>query len=100
MAAKPPENVKENTMNELRTHYLVRFSRKTGKIDTSLEALGNALLRMWALQNTTKGKDTIIFDKETGEIVEYLEGTGDFPKITKGGNIREYCEGLLEAINK
>lgn len=87
-------------MNELRKYYLVRFSRKTGKIDTSLEALGSAQLKWWGLTNTTKTKDTIVFDKETGEIAAYYEGTGDFPKIYEdGGNIEDYCEGLLEAIN-
>lgn len=87
-------------MSELRKYFLVRFSKKTGKIDTSLEGIGKGMLKLWALQNTTKTKDTIVFDKETGEIEAYYEGTGDFPKITKGGNIEDYCIGLLEAINE
>lgn len=95
-------------MTELKTCYLVRFNRKTGKIDTTMQALGNALLQMWALQNTTaKTKDTIIFD-EDGEVITYYEGTGDFPDITKYGEgtaegihfIDEFCEGLLEAVKQ
>lgn len=95
-------------MAELKTCYLVRFNRKTGKIDTTMQALGKALLQMWALQNTTaKTKDTIIFD-EDGEVITYYEGTGDFPDITKYGEgtaegihfIDEFCEGLLEAVKQ
>ena len=86
----------------LKEYVLVRFSKKTGKIDTTLEALGNATLKLWALQNTTKTKDTVIFAKDSGDIVEYYEGTGDFPKITKPDdkvkNIEDLCPGLLEAV--
>lgn len=92
----------------LRTYYCVRFSRKTGKIDTTLSGVGRGMIQMWALQNTTaKTKDTIIFD-EYGWVHSYYEGTGDFPKITKYGegteegvhHIDEFCEGLLEACLK
>lgn len=84
----------------LPTYYLVRFNRKTGTIDTSLECKSSAMMKLWALHNTTKTKDTIIFNKETGEIIVYYEGTEDFPKIYEnGGNIEEYCEGILKAIN-
>lgn len=88
-------------MKELKTTYLVRFTRRTGKIDKTMSALGNALLRLWALQNTTaNSKDTIIFD-EDGWVLWYYEGTGDFPKIIDvhgEQHIDEYCEGLLEEL--
>lgn len=85
---------------EIKTYCLVRFARKSGKIDTTLEGVGSGLLRMWALQNTTKTKDTIIFEKNTGYVCWYYEGTGDFPKIESDdlGHINDYCDGLLEAI--
>ena len=91
----------------IKRHFLVRFTRKSGKIDTTMSGLGNALMRMWAMQNTTKSKDTIIFD-EDGLIKFYFEGTGDFPKITEYGegkaegihHIDEFCEGLLAACKK
>jgi len=91
---------------ELKKTYCVRFNRKTGKIDKTLSGLGNAMLRLWALQNTTaKSKDSIIFD-EDGLVIMYLEGTGDFPNVTKYGEgteegihfIDEFCEGILEAL--
>ena len=94
-------------MSELKTFYCVRFNRRNGKIDKTLSGLSNALLRLWALQNTTKSKDTIIFD-EDGLVIMYFEGTGDFPNITKYGEdseegihfIDEFCEGLLEKIKE
>lgn len=85
---------------ELKTYCLVRFARKSGKIDTTLEGLGSGMLRLWALQNTTKTKDTIIFEKDTGNVCWYYEGNGGFPKIedTNLGHINDYCPGMHEAI--
>lgn len=88
-------------MPDLKKYYCVRFNRKSGKIDVTLEGLGKAMLNLWALQNTTKKtQDSIVFEKETGDVVSYYEGTGDFPKIIKEdlGNIEKYCPGLLEAL--
>ena len=85
---------------ELKTYCLVRFARRSGKIDTTMEGIGSGMLRLWALQNTTKTKDTIIFEKDTGDVCWYYTGTGDFPKIEEEnlGNIEDYCSGLLEAV--
>lgn len=84
------------------TFVLVRFTRKSGRIDTTLEAVGNALLKLWALRNTTKTKDCIIFSKTTGQVVYYTEGTGNFPDVQDKdlGNIEKYCPGLLAEIQK
>lgn len=89
---------KEKYLDE---YCLVRFSKKTGKIDTTLEAMGCAMLKMWALRNCTKTKDIIVFHKKTGNCIIYLEGTGEFPKIFEEelGNIESYCPGMLEAVN-
>ena len=87
-------------MGELKTYCLLRFARMSGKIDTSMEGLGSGMLRLWALQNTTKTKDTIIFEKDTGKVCWYYTGTGDFPKIEDEnlGHINDYCPGMLEAV--
>ena len=84
----------------MKTYCLLRFNRKSGKIDTSLEGEGSGMLRLWALQNTTKTKDTVIFEKDTGTVLWYYEGTGDFPKIFDKdlGHINDYCPGMLEAV--
>jgi hypothetical protein len=88
-------------MEELKTYCCVRFARKTGKIDMTLEGLGSGMLRMWALQNTTKTKDTIIFEKDTGRVCWYYEGTASgFPHIEEDdlGHIDDYCPGMLAAV--
>ena len=79
---------------------LVRFARKSGKIDTSLESEECDKLFSWAVKNTTKTKDSIIFEKDAGKVIWYCEGTGDVPKIYNIdlGYIDDYCEGLLEAV--
>lgn len=89
--------------NNLETYVLVRFSKRTGKIDTTLEAMGRALLEMWALQkrNTTKTKCSVIFNKTSGDIVYYVEGSDNFPKVRNKenlGNIEDFCPGLLAAV--
>lgn len=81
-------------------YVLARFSKKTGKIDTLHEGISAAMLKLWALQNTTKTKDTIIFSKVNGDVVFYAEGTADFPEVEKEnlGNIEDYCKGLLSYV--
>lgn len=90
----------DNKSNE---YCLVRFSRKTGKIDTILEAIGCARLKVWALRNCPKTKDIIVFHKTTGNIVMYAEGVGyeNIPNTftEELGNIESYCPGLLYAVN-
>ena len=84
---------------------LVRFSKKTGKIDTTLEGIGNAMMKLWALQNTPKTKECLIFSKVSGDVIAHCVGDeSGFPKFFDGnkddlGNIEDYCEGLLEAVN-
>lgn len=92
------------TMNELKMHYLVQFTKKTGRIRVSMGGRGTGLLRLWALQNTTsKHWETVIFDDDGWVRWDY-EGTGEFPIINniEVGDIHidEYCEGLLESCAK
>ena len=71
-------------MKDLHRFGLVRFSKKSGKIDTTLTALGSALLQLWALQNTTKTKACVIVDLDTCEVFAECEGTpGGFPDFRK-----------------
>lgn len=91
--------------NCTRMFVLVKFSRKTGKIDLTMEGMWTALLRLWAIQNITKTEDVIIFDQETGEIAYYIEGGENFPKITESDdldftNIEDYCPGMLAAVSE
>ena len=77
-------------MVDLAVHVLFRYSKKTGKIDTTMTGIGSALMKMWALQNTTKTKGCMIFNRETGQLVFATYGTdGGFPKVKKD----EECAG-------
>lgn len=91
----------------METYVCMRFNRKTGKIDKTLEGLGCGMLELWALQNTTaKSKDSIVFNKTTGEVIAYYTGTGGFPDVemTKRGadlgNIEDYCPGMLAELQR
>jgi len=80
---------------------LAKFSRKTGKVDVVMEGLGFALLHLWAFQNITKTKDVVIWCKETGEVLFYLEGRPDGLPKDYGFkpdymNIEDLCPALAE----
>ena len=63
---------------------LFRFSTKTGKVDTTMIALGKGVLQLWGLQNTPKTKTTVIFERESGRLIYEAIGTKEgFPKIRK-----------------
>lgn len=79
------------TATDLKVHVLLRFSKKTGKIDTTMTGLGHAMMELWALNNTTKTKCTFIVERDTGNVVFAAQGTGDFPKVKKNaGNIEDF----------
>ena len=86
----------------MRTICSVTFTRRTGKIVKCLESESEGLLELWALQNTTKTRDTILFYKDSGKIAMYVEGADSFPQVHKdcvGEHIDEYCPGMLAAVN-
>jgi len=61
---------------------LIQFNGR-GKCIMSLEGMGSAMLKLWALQNTNGKKLTIIRDFASKEIIYVAQGMGkDFPKIT------------------
>lgn len=71
-------------MSDLKVHVLFRCSKKTGKVDTTVTGLGTAMMRMWALQNTTPSKQCLIFERESGRLVFHIEGNKDsLPSIVK-----------------
>lgn len=66
----------------MEVYVLFRANKKSGKIDTTMTALGNAMLQLWALQNTTSSKQCFIFERSTGKLVFATSGTKDgFPKV-------------------
>lgn len=78
-------------MKELHNYGLVRFSKKTGKIDTTMTALGRGVIQLWALQNTTKTKATVIVDIDERTVFSEYIGTADgFPEVRKDPATFEY----------
>ena len=83
---------------------LIQGSKKTGKVNQTLYTkAGYAMLELWAMQNTSKSKETYIFSLDDGLLLAKYEGQPDgFPKITwyeNDENIEEFCEGAIEAFN-
>lgn len=80
---------------------LVKFSRKSGKVDMMLEATGFAMLHFWAFNHITKTKDVVIWCKETDEVLFYMEGTQDgrFKEdgFLPGMMIGDLCQALASA---
>lgn len=79
-------------MNELHNYGLVRFSQKTGKIDTTMTAMGKGLIQMWGLQNTAKNKVCVIVDiNERRTVAEYVGTPDGFPEVRKSKDEFEYA---------
>lgn len=69
-------------MSNLHNYGLARFSKKTGKVDTVMTAIGQGLIKLWGLQNTTKSKACVIVDIDERRVVLEYVGTADgFPII-------------------
>ena len=78
-------------MSEMHNYGLVRFSKKTGKIDTTMTALGRGMIQLWALQNTTKTKACVIVDiDERKTFAEYVGTNDGFPEVRKKPEQFEY----------
>lgn len=61
---------------------VTRCSQKTGKIDTQYETCSFGLAKLWALQNTTKTKITVVTDSEDNTIYCIVKGTDRLPVVT------------------
>ena len=69
-------------MGELKEYGLMRYSKKTGNVDKMLSGLGCGMIELWALQNTTKTKNSVVFELKTGLIRSIYRGDENgFPKI-------------------
>lgn len=84
-------------MADLHNYGLIRFSKKTGKVDTTMTAIGRGMIQMWALQNTTKTKACVIVDIDDRQIfAEYVGTTDGFPEIRKSDFEYDLPEELWE----
>jgi len=74
--------MKEEMLN---IHIAVRCD-KEGNVDSCLTAKGYALLQTWAMQNTPKGKMTLVIDRNTGNVRCLAKGKNDFPEMQFSGS--------------
>lgn len=78
-------------MRELHKYGLIRFNKRTGKIDTTMTALGRGMIQLWALQNTMESKATVIVDIDERKVFAEYIGTEDgFPEVRKDPATFEY----------
>ena len=85
----------------MKDYMLLLCHKKTGKVDKMLEAKSQAQLKVWALEHTTPTKQSVIFEKETGNVVCLVVGEkGSLPKIEKDnlGNIADYNPQIIDEI--
>ena len=78
-------------MRELHKYGLIRLNKTTGKIDTTMTALGRGMIQVWAMQNTLNNKASIIVDIDERKVFAEYIGTEDgFPEIRKDPETFEY----------
>ena len=74
-------------------YVLLRSSKKTGKVDTCMTGITKSMMQLWAMQNTTKTKRTLIFDRNTGLCIMDVEGNPDgMPIINKYTGEAVHCQ--------
>lgn len=63
---------------------LVRFNKKTGKIDRTMTAIGKGLLQLWALDNTPKSRASVLMNLDTGDVeAEFIGDDRGLPLIIR-----------------
>lgn len=86
-------------MDKLQRYGLVRFNKNTGKIDTTLTAIGSAQLKMWALMNTTKkSMACVIVNIDERKVIQEVIGTDDYPEVEKDNFNFEIPEELYNIL--
>ena len=83
-------------------YYGILFTRKSGKVVKILEHdFGDALLKMFAMNNVSSSRDYIIFNSD-GIVTAYFEGKkNDLPNICKdmiGKHVEEFGFSMKDLI--
>lgn len=90
-------------MSDLHNYGLVRFNKRTGKIDKIMTAIGKGMIKLWGLQNTEKGTACIVVDIDERQIiVEYIGTNNGLPEIhtTPDKFVYELSEELLSVFDE
>ncbi len=79
-------------------YVLIQSNKKSGKVVNVVTAMGKAMLKMWALKNTSKTRQTFIFERNSGKMVFACNGSADgFPTIAKESELTS-CEDVGIAL--
>lgn len=88
----------KNTTLEWRTLYM--FNKRGGKLVKCIEGRGRGMLMMWALQNTTKSRVSVIVIKDTNEVeVVHIGKESGCPKVIYLYKMPQYNINLNDYIN-
>lgn len=85
-------------MSEMLKQYTAIQFNFRGKVTKQLDATGCAMLKLWALKNTSGKSKTAIMELETNKIIMVVEGRGrdNFPKVyTTEEDLKQFEINLL-----
>lgn len=86
-------------MAELKQHVLICYKKANGAVDKMLEGISPATLKLWALQNTTSSKASLIFERDTGKVIYHVIGKrNSMPEVQQEdlGSITDYEISIIE----
>lgn len=88
----------QNRTLENRTVYI--FNKRGGKLIKSASGMGRGMLMMWALQNTTKGRISVMVFTDTNEMeAVYIGKESGCPKVIYLYKMPQYNINLNDYIN-
>lgn len=87
----------QNRTLDNRTVYM--FNKRGGKIIKSASGMGRGMLGMWALQNTTKGRISVMVFTDTHEMERVYIGKEGCPKVIYLDKMPQYNINLDDYIN-
>ena len=71
-------------MDKMHNYGLARFDKESGKINTSMTAIGRGVIQLWALQNTRENEACVIVDVDERMVFAEYVGTDDgLPDVRK-----------------
>lgn len=78
-------------MDKMHNYGLARFDKESGKINTSMTAIGRGVIQLWALQNTRENEACVIVDVDERMVfAEYVGADDGLPDVRKNPEDFEY----------
>ena len=68
----------------------VMFNKNSGKVvKVATNEYGSAMLKLWALQNTTKTRACVVVDTNERQILSVCIGSEGFPEVYKDKTLKD-----------